>query len=184
MPRFVPMDTPSELAAVALPVESLQTLQFIGVAAAAFFVCGWLAWAAVEPFYERWERRTWAATKKQIADLRAMTWQEFEAFALAAFERAGWEGSITGGGGADNGVDLMLRKGALRVVVSCKHYKNRVGAPFVREAVGVAVHYRAKGVYVVALGGFTKAAKEYAAGKPVKLIDGAALLRFMNGKNR
>ena len=95
--------------------------------------------------------------------------------------RAGWAVTVTGGGGADDGVDLMLSKPrGLRVVVSCKHYRARLGVPQVREVVGVAYHYKARGAYVVALGGFTKAAREYADGKPIKLIDGAALLRWMN----
>ncbi|WP_262300126.1 restriction endonuclease [Microvirga sesbaniae] len=180
MPRL--LSTPIyhlETLAVAAPVP--EVLSLFGVAAAGFFACGWLAWQAAEPFYNRWERQQWAAMQKEIQHLRAMTWQQFEVYAAAAFERAGWAVTVTGGGGADDGVDLMLTKGrGLRVVVSCKHYRARLGVPQVREVVGVAYHYKARGAYVVALGGFTKAAREYADGKPIKLIDGAALLRWMN----
>lgn len=178
MPRLVaPIHL--ETLAAAGPVPEVVTL--CGLAAAGFFVGGWVAWQIAEPVLKRWERHQWAAAQREIQHLRAMSWQQFEVYAAAAFEKAGWSVTVTGGGGADDGVDLMLQKGrALRVVVSCKHYRSRVGAPVVRDAVGVAYHFKARGVYVVALGGFTKAAKEWAKGKPIKLIDGPALLRFMN----
>lgn len=180
MPRLLSTPIPhlETLAAVG-PVP--EVLALFGLAAAGFFGGGWLAWQAVRPFYDRHERRQWAAAQRHIQHLRAMTWQQFEVYAAAAFEKAGWAVTITGGGGADDGVDLLLSKPrGLRVIVSCKHYKSRVGVSVVREAVGVAFHLKARGAYVVALGGFTKAAREYAKGKPIKLIDGAALLRFMN----
>ena len=126
--------------------------------------------------------RQWSEGQRDIDALRCMSWQNFEVFAGDAFRRCGYRVEETGGGGSDNGVDLILHKAGRRIVVQCKHYKARVGAPVVREAVGVAVDHRAKGVYVVALGGFTKAAHAYAKGKPIRLIDGPGLLEIINKK--
>lgn len=126
--------------------------------------------------------RQWAEGQRDIDALRCMSWQNFEVFAGDAFRRCGYRVEETGGGGSDNGVDLLLHKQGRRIVVQCKHYKARVGAPIVREAVGVAVHYKARGVYVVALGGFTKAAHAYAKGKSIRLIDGPAMLEIINKK--
>lgn len=123
-------------------------------------------------------RRRWAMAQREMDQLRAMTWQEFEAFAAALFQGMGWAVEETGGGGSDGGVDLMLSRNGRRVVVQCKRYKDRVGGPVVREALGTMLHHGARGVYVVGLSGFTKQAEEVAEGKPVKLIDGERLLQW------
>lgn len=56
---------------------------------------------------------------------------------------------------------------------------NSDAPPPVREAIGVMMHHRARLAYVVALSGFTRQARDWAKGKPLKLIDGAQLLRVM-----
>jgi restriction system protein len=130
-------------------------------------------------------RRLWAR-QRSLDTLRAMTWQEFEQLTGETFRRLGFAVRETGGGGVDGGLDLLLSAKGKTWAVQCKHYKrHRVGAPIVREAVGVAVDVRAAGVYVVALGGFTRAAEAYAKGKPVHLVDGLRLLTLIEqGKAR
>jgi restriction system protein len=123
-------------------------------------------------------RRKWAMAQRELNQLRAMTWQEFEAFAAALFGGMGWGVQETGGGGADDGADLVLMKNGRRIIVQCKRYKDRVGVPVVREAVGTMMHFGARGVYIVALSGFTKTAEEFAVGKPIKLVDGEKLLTW------
>jgi restriction system protein len=149
----------------------------------AFAVCGALA-AAWGHHRRRSKRRRLWASQRGIDTLRAMTWQEFEQLTGETFRRLGFRIEETGQGGADGGLDLLLTKDGHRYAVQCKHYRAKVGAPVVRDAVGVAVHIRARAVYVVGLSGFTKAASDYAAGKPVHLIDGRQLLRMIEqGKN-
>lgn len=168
--------TPHLVAAGIDPALVLPAL----VSVAVFFTGGWGLYRLLKPAIDWQEERAWGRNQKRIDDLRRMSWQEFERYAALVFERGGWQVTITGGGGADNGVDLILRRGPrVKVIVQCKHYKSRVGVGVLREAVGVAYHYKAKGVYVVALKGFTKSAIEYADGKPIKLVDGAAMLSFM-----
>lgn len=112
--------------------------------------------------------------------LRSMTWQDFEKLTGEAFRRSGYRVQETGGGGADGGVDLLLFKGGRRYVVQCKQWRKvRIGAPIVQQMVGVGFHAKAAGVFVVTCGTFTRAAWAYAEGKPVKLIDGEALLRLI-----
>lgn len=125
----------------------------------------------------RRKRRALWACQRDLATLQAMTWQEFEQLVGETFRCLGFQINETGGGGADGGLDLLMTRNGKTYAVQCKHYaRKRVGAPIVREAVGVAVHVRASGAYVVTVGGFTRAAKDYARGKPVHLVDGAALL--------
>jgi restriction system protein len=120
------------------------------------------------------------ARQRDLGTLRAMSWQEFEQLAGETFRRLGYQVRETGGGGADGGSDLILSKKDRRIVVQCKHYKRRsVGVPIVREIVGVAIHEKAQGAFVVTTGSFTKAAQTYALGKPLTLIDGPALLQLI-----
>lgn len=179
MPRYLSTSIHLETLAAVGPVPDV--LVTFGLAAAGFFGGGWVAWQVARPLIARWERRQWATTKKEIQHLRNMTWQQFEVYAGAFFERRGWSVQFTGGGGADDGIDLRLsRPGGLRVIVSCKHYRGKAGVSIVREAYAVARKSKARGAYVVALGGFTKAAREWVQGMPVKLIDGEMLITMMN----
>ena len=128
----------------------------------------------------RSRRRQLWARQRDLGTLRAMSWQEFEQLAGETFRRLGYHVRETGGGGADGGSDLILSKKDRRIVVQCKHYKRRsVGVPIVREIVGVAIHEKAQGAFVVTTGSFTKAAQTYALGKPLTLIDGPALLQLI-----
>lgn len=128
----------------------------------------------------RRRRGKWARGQQDIAALRSMTPSEFEAYTAAAFEAKGWRVEIVGREGRqDGGLDLLLFGRGRRVVVQCKRYAAKVGAPVIRETMGVMMHHRAQGAYVVALSGFTRAAHEWAAGKPVKLIDGAKIFKVL-----
>lgn len=128
----------------------------------------------------RLRRRKLWARQRDLSTLKAMTWQEFELLVGETFRRLGYRVIEMGGGGADGGVDLLLTKDGRRFVVQCKHYKtSRIGAPIVREVVGVAVHKKAQGAFVVTVGSFTKAAEVFAKGKPLHLIDGHRLLAMI-----
>lgn len=146
---------------------------------AVFFCLAALLRVLLQYEYRKWKRKRWARTQRSVGHLKRMSWQNFEKLAAEAFRADGWGVSENGGGGADGGVDLLLWRDGKHWVGQCKHYKGRVGAPVVREMVGVAVKKKAAGVVVVALNGFTKGAREYAGGMPVRLIDGPALLKMI-----
>lgn len=142
-----------------------------------------LAWRALRGVVARARRGRWARRQASLSDLLALTPNEFEALTAAAFEAQGWRVEIVGQEGrADGGLDLLLFKGGRRFVVQCKRYAGKVGAPTVRETVGVMIHHGAHGAYVVGLSGFTKAAREWAQGKPLRLLDGRKLLGAVHGK--
>lgn len=65
--------------------------------------------------------------------LNGMSWQEFEMLVGEAFRRRGYMAAETDGGGADGGVDLVLRKDGEKFLVQCKQWKAyKVGVqPFV-----------------------------------------------------
>lgn len=105
-----------------------------------------------------------------------MSWQEFELLVGEAFRLQGYQVTENGGGGADGGVDLVLRKAGDKFLVQCKQWKAfTVGVTVVRELYGVMAAQGAAGGFVVTSGRFTDEATSFASGRNVTLMDGPSL---------
>jgi restriction system protein len=112
--------------------------------------------------------------------LNNMSWQEFELLVGEGFRQQGYQVIENGGGGADGGIDLVLRKGGDKFLVQCKQWKAfTVGVTVVRELYGVMAANGAAGGFVVTSGRFTDDAKAFASGRNITLMDGAALLKLI-----
>lgn len=132
---------------------------------------------ALVSFVKRYQRRRLLDSQTGIESLRAMRWSEFELLAGEAFRRQGYAVEETGLGGADGGIDLILRKSCQTTLVQCKQWRNRqVGVSVVREMYGLLVHHQAATVKIVALGDYTPDAHRFAQGKPIELIHGSDLI--------
>jgi restriction system protein len=120
------------------------------------------------------------ATSKAWQPLEGITWKEFEMLVGEAFRLQGYQVTENHAGGADGGVDLVLRKGNEKYFVQCKQWKAfTVGVTIVRELYGVMAAERAVGGFVVTSGKFTKDAEEFAKGRNVELIDGPKLMTMI-----
>jgi restriction system protein len=135
--------------------------------------------------YGRFKRR---ALHEQVAGspdrgaLNNMNWQQFEALVGEAFRRKGYAVTETGGGGADGGIDLALKKEGETFLVQCKQWKaTKVGVTTVRELYGVMAAEGATGGFVVTSGVFTDEARAFAAGRNIELMDGKALHALIRG---
>jgi restriction system protein len=143
---------------------------------------GWIlligCWiAALFSFTGRRRRRKLLDSQTGIDSLRQMSWRQFEQLASEAFRRQGYAIEETGLGGADGGVDLVLRKNERTTLVQCKQWQNRqVGVKVVREMYGLLMHHQAAAVKIVALGNYTNDARRFAQGKPIELIHGGNLI--------
>jgi restriction system protein len=134
----------------------------------------WLSWRRGQ------SRKRLLDRQRGLDDLRSMSWQDFELLVGECFRRLGYRVSETGQGGADGGVDLLLRRGAEKILVQCKQWRtSSVGAPVVREMFGLMAHHSADRVKIVCCGKFTREAVAFASGKPVDLIGGEALLSLV-----
>ena len=88
--------------------------------------------------------------------------------------------AMIGLGGADGGIDLVLRRDGRRVLVQCKQWRRRrVPVNVVREMYGLLLHHGADEVQIATVGGFTRDAERFASGKPIRLIDGQTLLTMI-----
>ena len=133
--------------------------------------------AAIISFAGRARRRKLLDSQTGIDSLRQINWQQFEQLVGEAFRRQGYAIEETGLGGADGGIDLILRKNGQTTLVQCKQWQNRqVGVKIVREMYGLLVHQQAAAVKIVALGDYTDDARCFAQGKPIELIHGGQLI--------
>jgi restriction system protein len=143
---------------------------------------GWMlligCWiAALASFIGRGRRRQLLDSQTGIDSLQHMSWRQFEQLAGEAFRRQGYAVEETGLGGADGGIDLLLRKDGQTTLVQCKQWQNRqVGVKVVREMYGLLIHHQAAAVKIVALGDYTSEARRFAQGKPIELIHGGELI--------
>lgn len=133
--------------------------------------------------YGRHKRQTLlsnAAGSKAADVLDGMTWQEFELLVGEGFRQQGYQVTESGGGGADGGVDLVLRKGGDKFLAQCKQWRAfTVGVTVVRELYGVMAADGAAGGFVVTSGRFTDDAKAFASGRNITLMEGSDLLTLI-----
>jgi restriction system protein len=79
----------------------------------------------------------------------------------------------------DGGVDIVVTDAMGRhAIVQCKLYRNVVGEPVVRDLYGAMIHHEAHMGYLVTNSNISSAARRWAAGKPIALIDGAQLVEL------
>ena len=167
-------------------VDSLQTK-----AMAAMFAKGTLdplAWllllmgcmAAGFSWYRGRDRARLLEQQTGIDSLKAMSWARFEQLVGEAYRRLGYQIVETGQGGADGGIDLLLRKGGQTTLVQCKQWRTqKIGIAVVREMFGLMTHHGADAVKIVCTGTFSSECEAFCRDKPIELVDGPALLRLV-----
>lgn len=147
------------------------------------FSLGWLAicaFAALLSHIGARRRQQLLASRTGLESLAALGWPDFERLVGEAFRREGYEVEESGLGGADGGIDLVLRRDGRRTLVQCKQWRRqKLPVNVVREMYGLLAHHGADQVCIAALGGFTPDAARFAQGKPIRLIGGAELLAMI-----
>ena len=152
---------------------------YAGWATALVLLTGLFAWR------EKWARRRTLRRTRSLDDLRALSWQQFEALVADAYRGYGWSVRETGalsGGGPDGGVDLVMQRSGDVVAVQCKRWRMKdVGVDKARELQGSLWDCGAQRGILVTCGRFTPAAEDYARRHRMKLIDGDGLLALLPG---
>ena len=142
---------------------------------------------ALGSFLERRKRRKLldSAATPGGNTLLSISWLEFELLVGEALRRQGFSVQEAGGAGPDGGIDLVARKDGEKYLVQCKQWRSvQVGVPVVRELYGAMAAEGAVGGFVISSGRFTKAAKEFASGRNLKLVDGDLLNRWIADAKR
>jgi hypothetical protein len=109
--------------------------------------------------------------------LEDLSWENFELLAGEIFRRKGFEVEINSGLGADGGKDLTLRRDGEVRLVQCKFLSahNKVSVMAMREFYGLIVAEKAKSGVFMTTGLYSRDAKEFAEGKPIKLLGRAEI---------
>jgi restriction system protein len=144
-----------------------------GIAAVVSLTAGLAGWKL------RQKRAAFLQQQLNLEWLNQLTWQDFERQVAEVYRQRGYQVEENGGGGADGGVDLRLRRNGRTSLVQCKRWKTyKVGVQPVRELYGVmAAEYAAEAIFIIS-GIYTEEALRFAEGKPLELIDGAQLAQM------
>ncbi len=127
-------------------------------------------------------RRKRFKNTRSIADIRSLSWRQFESYVGEMFRQQGYFVLETPEG-PDNGVDMVLRKDGEKTYVQCKHWKtNQVGVEKVRELLGSMAAGGAQAGIFVASGSYTQAAKDLARQCGIQLIGGEELAASLKSK--
>jgi hypothetical protein len=111
-----------------------------------------------------------------LTELYALSPTEFEQHVAHLFRQKGYKVTQRGRSG-DQGVDLeLVRPGGKRAIVQCKRYQRAIGPDVVRELYGTLVHERVAHAFLVTTAPISDAARDWARGKPITLIDGKLLV--------
>jgi len=113
--------------------------------------------------------------------LADVSWENFELLAGEIFRRQGFEVEISSGLGADGGKDLTLRRDGEVRLVQCKRLSARswVSVMEMREFYGLLVAENAKRGIFMTTGLYSRDAREFAEGKPIKLLGRAEIEQLM-----
>jgi restriction system protein len=118
----------------------------------------------------------------QRQNLMELTPSEFENLITNLFASMGLETRLTQAS-RDGGVDCVAydQRPILggKVVIQAKRYKHTVGVSAVRDLFGTMQNEGASKGILVTTSGYGKAAHDFAAGKPLELLDGANLLYLL-----
>ena len=116
------------------------------------------------------------STLDQRPNLMEMSPGEFENLITNLFEKMGLETRLTRPS-RDGGVDCVAYDSRPivggKVVIQAKRYKNTVGVSAVRDLYGTTMNEGAAKGILVTTSGYGKASFEFAANKPLELLDGA-----------
>lgn len=101
--------------------------------------------------------------------VESMTGAEFEQYVASTLRNHGWSAEVTKTG-ADQGLDVLARKGALVVAIQCKRYAQAVSNGAIQEVHAARSFYDANRACVITTSRFTRSAHDLATKLDVKLL--------------
>jgi restriction system protein len=112
--------------------------------------------------------------------LRQLGLEDFQSVMSGAYGRRGYDVIDDPEHGGARGVDVRLYKDGKLILVQTKHWREDITPGMARELCeGMAAEKAARGV-LVTTSGISAEARSYVAGKPIELMDGPELWRFVN----
>ncbi|MFA5030335.1 MAG: restriction endonuclease [Patescibacteria group bacterium] len=131
-------------------------------------------------FVYRGIRRRFYASKKTLEELRSLTPKQFEEFIGDLFRRRGYATEVVGMS-HDGGIDVIANKDGKKNYIQCKKFITKtVRVGDVRDFYGSIVDRLEGGKgFFITTNKFTKESKEFCKDKPIELIDGHQLVKYI-----
>ena len=116
----------------------------------------------------------------ELDNLKKMNHKDFEYFVADLFSNLGYKTKIVGGY-SDGGIDVIAKKDGIDHYIQCKRYENSiVGVSKVRDFFGAIISKRTEGKgFFVTTNDFTLEAEKFAEDKPIELINGHKLVKYI-----
>lgn len=144
------------------PLAPFVALPFIAVAA-------YVAWKQLRS-------KSPVDAAERLAALREMPWENFGLIISESYRRQGYAVEESG----SSAFDFKLSKNGRITLAQCRRWKvNQVGAGPLRELYKAVTRLEAYNGVCIAAGEFSANAREFAAGKPITLLTGAALVELV-----
>jgi len=126
------------------------------------------------------EGESWRSDRDLLYRLRGMQPSEFEDYIADLFSRLGYKTEAVGQS-HDRGVDVIIEKDGVKSYIQCKKFiTSKVTLSEVRDFYGVLADHLADGKgYFITTNTFTLEAEKFIEDKPIELIDGSALIRYI-----
>jgi len=156
-----------------LPALVLELVRLAEVAWLATILLLWgvVWWQARQEVLQPW-------TPLDLTALYNLHPAEFEDYVARLFRQKGYKVSLRGGSG-DLGVDLVITStGGRRAIAQCKRYRSTIGPDIVRELYGTLMHEGVSHAFLITTAEISDAARAWARGKPMTLIDGPTLVQI------
>ena len=111
---------------------------------------------------------------RTIEQMQSLEPATLERFVSWLYQRDGYtlQGTAVTSG---MGVDLLVSNGERLIVVQCKHGRQPIGQPAVREVYAAMHATKAQEAHLVATAPISAEAQQWAADKPITLVDGQSL---------
>lgn len=156
-----------------LPSVVYELLRLVEIAWLATILLLWgvVWWQARQDEAQPWE-------PLNLATLYNLHPADFERYVARLFQLKGYRVVVRGRSG-DLGVDLVItRQGGRRAIAQCKRYRSTIGPDIVRELYGTLIHEGVSHAFLVTTAEISDAARAWAQGKPMTLIDGPTLVEI------
>jgi len=122
----------------------------------------------------------WRKDRELLQWLKGMSPKEFEEYIAELFSRLGYKTEATGRA-YDKGIDVVAEKDGVKHYIQCKKFITQVvNVGNVRDFYGAIADHLATGKgYFITTNKFTLEAEKFAEDKPIELIDGQKLIKYI-----
>ena len=125
------------------------------------------------------EERERRGRLRTIEGLDKLTGSEFEELIESLFRDDGYEVQRCGRSGND-GIDFIIKMSTSTDVVQCMRWMSDIRSPVVHDFYGAMMHADARHGFIVTTADFSVNARAFAQGKPISLIAGQDLVRWID----